>query len=182
LVACREEKRFCALTKARAGSDGRPHAPELGHNTRAHVFDPGRHAGARPTRARARPGVRSSPSRALALGRARSPAPSPSPASPLSLAPASAFSPAIATRASATVASPLQPPQVEPVLRLAPLVAREVFQALGPGRTSPEARDRPHRTSVFRRRAWTELTGESPPNSLHPYLLWHPMNLSDPSN
>jgi hypothetical protein len=49
-------------------------------------------------------------------------------------------------------------------------------------RTSPEARDRPHWTSVFRRRVWTELTGESPPKSLHPYLLWHPVNLSDPSN
>jgi hypothetical protein len=41
MVACREEKRFCALTKARAGSDERPHAPELGQNARAHVFDPG---------------------------------------------------------------------------------------------------------------------------------------------
>jgi hypothetical protein len=107
---------------------------------------------------------------------------SPSPASPLSLAPASSFPPTIAARASATMASPLQPPQVEPVHRLAPLVAHEAFQALGPGRTSPEARDQPHRTSVFRRCAWTELTGESPSNSLHPYLLWHPVNLSDPSN
>jgi hypothetical protein len=35
---------------------------------------------------------------------------SPSPASPLSLAPASSIPPAIAARASATVASPLQPP------------------------------------------------------------------------
>jgi hypothetical protein len=45
--------------------------PELGQNERAHVFDPGRHAGVRPTPARARPSVRSSPPRALALGRAR---------------------------------------------------------------------------------------------------------------
>jgi hypothetical protein len=73
-------------------------------------------------------------------------------------------------------------PQVEPVLRLAPPVAREAFQALGPGRTSPEARDRLHRTSVFRRRAWTELTSESSSNSLHPHLLWHPVKLSDPFN
>jgi hypothetical protein len=101
---------------------------------------------------------------------------------PFSLAPASSIPPAITARASATVASPLQPPQVKPVLRLAPPVPREAFQALGPGRTSPEARDRPHWTSVFRRRAWTELTGESLSNSLHPYLLWHPVNLSDPSN
>jgi hypothetical protein len=103
---------------------------------------------------------------------------SPSPASSLSLAPASSIPPATAARASATVASHSSHPQVEPVLRLAPPVAREACQALGPGRTSPEARDRPHRTSVFHRRAWTELTGESPSNSLHPYLLWHPVNLS----
>ena len=66
---------------------------------------------------------------------------SPSPASHPSLAPASSFPPAIAASASATVASPLQSPQVAPVLRLALLVAREAFQALGPGRTSQEARD-----------------------------------------
>jgi hypothetical protein len=35
------------------------------------MFDPSRLASARPTRARARPSVRSSPLRALALGRAR---------------------------------------------------------------------------------------------------------------
>jgi hypothetical protein len=154
---------------------------------------------AQPTRALAQPAralapafdqVRRAPLPSAVLARAYKASPgmphftprSPSPASPLSLAPASAFPPAIATIASTTAASPLQPPRVEPVLRLAPPVTREAFQALGPGRTSPEARDRPYRTSVFRRRAWTELTGESPPNSLHPYLLWHPMNLSDPSN
>jgi hypothetical protein len=107
---------------------------------------------------------------------------SPAPAGHLPLAPASSIPLAIAARASATAANPLQSPQVEPVLRLAPPVAREARQALGPDRTSPEARDRPHRTSVFRRHAWTELTGESPTNSLHPYLLWHPVNLSDPPN
>jgi hypothetical protein len=85
---------------------------------------------------------------------------SPSPASHPSLAPASSFPPAIAASASATVASPLQSPQVAPVLRLALLVAREAFQALGPGRTSPEARDRPHRTSVARLHAWTRHSGE----------------------
>jgi hypothetical protein len=40
-VAYREEKRFCALTKAREGSDERPHVPELGQNECAHVFNPG---------------------------------------------------------------------------------------------------------------------------------------------
>ena len=70
-------------------------------------------------------------------------------------------------------------PQAQPVLRLAPPVAREACQALGPGQISPEARDRPHRTSAFRRRAWTELSSESPPNSFRSYLLWHPVDLPD---
>jgi hypothetical protein len=99
---------------------------------------------------------------------------SPSLASPLSLAPASSFPPSPLAHSSH--------PRVEPVLWLAPPIAHEARQALGPGQTSPEARDRPHRTSVFCRRAWTELSSESPTNCLHPYLLWHPMNLSDPSN
>jgi hypothetical protein len=107
---------------------------------------------------------------------------SPSPANPLSLAPASSIPPAIAAELRPSWPAHSSHPQVEPVLRLAPPVACEACQALGPGRTSPEARDRPHRTSVFRRRAWTELSSESPTNSLHPYLLWHPVNLSDPSN
>jgi hypothetical protein len=105
---------------------------------------------------------------------------SPSPASHPSLASASSFPPAIATRASASVASPLQPPQVAPVLRLAPPVAREAFQALGPGRTSPEARDRPHRTSVARRHAWTELSGEPFFNSSRTPLPCSLVKLSDP--
>jgi hypothetical protein len=50
--------------------------------------------------------------------------------------------------------------QVAPALRLAPPLAREAFQALGPGRTSPEARDYPRRTSVARPRAWTGHSGE----------------------
>jgi hypothetical protein len=102
---------------------------------------------------------------------------SPSPASHPSLAPASSFPPATA---SATMASPLQPPQVEPVLRLAPPVAREAFQALGPGRTSPEARDRLHRTSVARLRAWTKLSGEPFLNSLCTPLPCSLVKLSDP--
>jgi hypothetical protein len=120
--------------------------------------------------------VRAPPSAVLARAYKASPgAPhftprSPSPASHPSLAPVSSFPPAIAARASATVASPLPSPQVAPALRLASPVAREAFQALGPGRTSPEARDQLHRTSVFRRRVWTELTSESSSNSLHPHL------------
>jgi hypothetical protein len=60
--------------------------------------------------------------------------------------------------------------QVAPTLRLASPLAREAFQALGPGRTSPEARDHPRRTSVARPRAWTELSGKPLSNSLHPCL------------
>jgi hypothetical protein len=69
LGACMRCTRLCSLKPG--VTDGRPHAPELGLNERAHVFDPGRHAGARPTHTRARPGVQSSLPRALALGRAR---------------------------------------------------------------------------------------------------------------
>jgi hypothetical protein len=50
--------------------------------------------------------------------------------------------------------------QVAPTPRLA--------WVLGHGRTSPEDRDRPRRTSVAHRRAWTELSGKPFSNSLHP--------------
>jgi hypothetical protein len=43
--------------------------------------------------------------------------------------------------------------QATPVTRLASPVTREAFQVLGPGRTSPETRDCPRRTSVTRGRA-----------------------------
>jgi hypothetical protein len=43
--------------------------------------------------------------------------------------------------------------QATPAPRLALLVAREAFQALGPDITSPETQDRPRRTSVARLRA-----------------------------
>jgi hypothetical protein len=43
--------------------------------------------------------------------------------------------------------------QVAPAPRLALLVAREAFQALGSGRTSQETQDHPRRTSVARLRA-----------------------------
>jgi hypothetical protein len=105
-----------------------------------------------------------------------------SPASHPSLAPTSSFPPATAARASATVASSLQPPQVEPVLRLASPVAREAFQAFGPGRTSPEARDRLHRTSVARLRVWTKLSGEPFFNSSRTPLPCSLVKLSDPFN
>jgi hypothetical protein len=107
---------------------------------------------------------------------------SPSPANHPSLAPTSSFPPAIAARASAAVASPLQPPQVTPVLRLAPPVARKAFQALGPGRTSPEAQDRLHRTSVARLHAWTKLSGEPFFNSSRTPLPCSLVKLSDPFN
>jgi hypothetical protein len=57
------------------------------------------------------------------------------------------------TRASATVASSLQPPRAAPIARLASPEAREDFQILGPGKASPETQDRPRWTSVTRRRA-----------------------------
>ena len=104
---------------------------------------------------------------------------SPSPASHFPLAPASSFRPPLPPELRPPWPAHSSHPQVEPVPQLAPLVAREAFQALGPGQTSPEARDRPHRTSVFRRRAWTELYSESPPNSFRSYLLWHPVDLPD---
>jgi hypothetical protein len=59
--------------------------------------------------------------------------------------------------------------QAAPTPRLASPLAREAFQVLGPGRSSPEARDRPRRTSVVRRRAWTKLSGKPFSNSLHPH-------------
>jgi hypothetical protein len=61
-------------------------------------------------------------------------------------------------------------------------VAREAFQALGPGRTSPEARDRLHRTSVARLRAWTKLSGEPFFNSSRTPLPCSMVKLSDPFN
>jgi hypothetical protein len=85
---------------------------------------------------------------------------SPSPASHPSLAPASSFPPAIAARASATVASPLQPSPSRASASASLASGHEAFQALGPGRTSPEARDRLHQTSVARLHAWTKLSGE----------------------
>jgi hypothetical protein len=60
--------------------------------------------------------------------------------------------------------------QAAPATRLASLIAREAFQALRPGRTSPETRDRPRQTSVARGRAKTEQSGETFSNSSCTYL------------
>jgi hypothetical protein len=60
--------------------------------------------------------------------------------------------------------------QVTPTLQLASPLACEAFQVLGPGITSPEARDHPRRTSVARPRAWTELFGKPLSNFLQPCL------------
>jgi hypothetical protein len=70
--------------------------------------------------------------------------------------------------------------QVAPALRLAPPLAHEAFQALGPSRTSPEARDHPHRTSVARPRAWTGHSGEPFFNSSRTPLPSSRVKLSDP--
>jgi hypothetical protein len=48
--------------------------------------------------------------------------------------------------------------------------SREASPSLSRGIASPEKRFHPRRTSVFRRRTWTELTSESSSNSLHPQL------------
>jgi hypothetical protein len=87
-----------------------------------------------------------------------------------SLAPASSFPPAIAARTSATMASPLQSPQVVPALRLASPLACEAFQFLRPGRTSSEGEDRLHRTSAARLRASTGHFSEPFFNSLRTHL------------
>jgi hypothetical protein len=63
-------------------------------------------------------------------------------------------------RASATASAHSSHVHVAPAPRLASLVARGAFQALGPDRTSPETRDHLRRTSVARGRAWTEQSGE----------------------
>jgi hypothetical protein len=91
---------------------------------------------------------------------------SPSPASHFPLAPASSFRPPLPPELRPSWPAHSSHPLGRPVFRLAPPVAREACQALRLDRTSPEARDRPHRTSVFHRRAWTKLSSESPTNSL----------------
>jgi hypothetical protein len=60
--------------------------------------------------------------------------------------------------------------QVVSASRLASPVTREAFQALGPGRTSPETQDHPHWTSFARLPAKTEQSGESFSDSLHTRL------------
>jgi hypothetical protein len=127
------------------------------------VFDPGRHAGVRPTRACA-PSVQSSPSRALAIGRARprlqslpgrtSPHPVLTLAgqAPLFRSGEPFFRPPPVPKLRPPWPAPSSRFEAAPALWLASPVAREAFQALGPGRTSPETQDRPRRTSVARLR------------------------------
>jgi hypothetical protein len=166
-VAYREEKRFCALTKARAGSDEWPHAPELGQNECAHVFDPGRHAGVRPTPpppalALSFGQVHHAPSPSVVLARAFKA--SPGRASPHPVLTLAGQTPLLSSGELFFRPPPLPKPrppwparsshvQVAPAPWLASPVARGAFQALGPGRTSPETQDHPHRTSVARLRA-----------------------------
>jgi hypothetical protein len=129
------------------------------------VFDPGRHAGVRPTPACARPSVQSSTPRALALGRARLRLQSlPGRASPHPVLTLAGQAPLFSSGEPFFGPPPLpklRPPwpapsnrfEAAPALRLASPVAREAFQALAPGSTSPETQDRPRRTSVARLRA-----------------------------
>jgi hypothetical protein len=60
--------------------------------------------------------------------------------------------------------------QVAPASRLALPVAHEAFQALGPDKTSPETRDHLRRTSVAHGRTWTEQSGEPFSNSSRTHL------------
>jgi hypothetical protein len=66
--------------------------------------------------------------------------------------------------------APFSRVQAAPTPRLASPLAREAFKVLGPGRTSPEDRDHPRRTSVARLRAWTKLSSKPFSNSLHPHV------------
>jgi hypothetical protein len=160
-------------------------ALELGQRQRFHVFDRGWHPWFTPIRAPSLPSARP---RALA-----GPRPPVHRAVPIKQPRASAIPSRVLTslaqardhrnlpracrattrqafQASAAMASSLQSRQAAPHLRLALPLAREAFQVLGPGRTSPEARDHPRRTSVARRRAWIELSSKPFSNSLHPRL------------
>jgi hypothetical protein len=115
-IACREEKRFCALTKARAGSDECHTRQNLGR-TNGHTCSTlvGTPALAQPARglAPAFSQVHHVPLASVVPARAYKASPgaphftprSPPPARHPSLAPASSFPPAIAARASATVSN-----------------------------------------------------------------------------
>jgi hypothetical protein len=90
------------------------------------------------------------------------------PASHLSLALASLIPPAIASRASPPWPAHSSHSRVEPVLRLAPLVAREARQALGPGglHRRPEI-------DLTGLRSSTVARGPSYPVSLRPIPCTH---------
>jgi hypothetical protein len=146
----------------RAGSDEWPHTPKLGQNERAHVFDPSRHADIRPTHAR-------SPQRPVKFAtcprRAYKASLGLDCTSPCALRPclrrsSSDFASSTTRHRPPPLPKP-RPPwparssrvQVAPASRLASLVTRQAFQALGPNRTAPETQDHPRRTSVARGRA-----------------------------
>jgi hypothetical protein len=104
--------------------------------------------------------VRRAPSPLVVLARAYKASPgvphlTPCPSSPArrpSLAPASSFRPPLQPEPRPPWPAHSSHFQVAPAARLASPLACEAFLALGPGRTSPESQDRPHRTSAARLR------------------------------
>jgi hypothetical protein len=80
---------------------------------------------------------------------------------------------------TAVVASPFcwPPASPQPLDRFP--VKHETSPSLSRGIASPERRIHPRRTSVARRRAWTEQSGEPFSNSLHPCPSWPLAKLSD---
>jgi hypothetical protein len=140
--------------------------PELGQKKRAHAFNPGRHAGVRPTPARARPCSRSSPSRALARAAPiKQPRASAVHPHTLTIPPKPDFAGLCPEHDAPPPAKPPEPrpprpahpsrSQSAPAARLASTETREAPQALGPGRASPETLNHPRRTSYSHRRTWT---------------------------
>jgi hypothetical protein len=157
------------------------------------VFDPGRHAGVRLTRARSpqcpvKSVARPRPRRAYKEApRPRPYLPARSQALPKPSSPDFASSTPHHRPPSLPKPQPPRPTrssrvQVAPTSRLASLVACGAFQALGPDRTSTETRDHLRRTSVARGRAWTKQSGEPFSNSSRSHLPWPLVKLPDPFN
>jgi hypothetical protein len=83
---------------------------------------------------------------------------------------------------TAVVTSPFCWTQPRPSPWTASPWRREASPSLSWGIASLERRIHPRRTSVTRRRAWTELTSKSSSNFLHPRLPQHPVKLFEPFN
>jgi hypothetical protein len=121
------------------------------------------------------------PPEALAVG-TRAPRASPEPELTGAHREKQAPPPAITVRALPSWSAPSVEPQPHPSPWTASPWSSEASPSLSRGIASPERRIHPRRTSVNRRRAWTELTSKSSSNSLHPRLPQHPVKLSEPFN